>query len=126
MLEFGFCLCNNYSVGWTLVWLMFSTTFLGGFEDHSGHCRHPDCTELSSMFYRHFQLLWNPTDTDCDRSNSFLGAGYWSGQYLHYGSDTSGIYSLIQTLLKVPVIFEGCKLGVGSLQCSAQLSSSGL
>lgn len=72
--------------------------FLGGFEDLSGHCRHPDCTELSSMFDRHFQLLWNPTDTDCDRSNSFLGAGYWSGQHLHYGSDTSGIYSFIQTV----------------------------
>lgn len=112
-----------------LVWLTFSTTFLGGFEDLSGHCRHPDCTELSSMFYRHFQLLWNPTDTDCDRSNSFLGAGYWSGQHLHYGSDTSGIYSFIQTLLKVPVIFEVCRLGAGSLlHSSAQLnvSSSGL
>lgn len=81
------------------------------------------------MFYRHFQLLWNPTDTDCDRSNSFLGAGYWSGQHLHYGSDTSGIYSFIQTLLKVLVIFEGCKLGAGSLlHSNAQLnvSSSGI
>lgn len=96
-----FYLCYNLSCVMMLVLLTVITNFLGGFKDLPGHCRHPDCTKLSGMFYRHFQLLWNPTDTDCDRSNSLLGAGYWGGQHFHYSPDASGIYSFIWTLLNV-------------------------
>lgn len=105
-----------------LVWLTVITTFIGGFKDLAGYCRHPDCTELSGMFCRHFQLLWNPTDTDRDRSNSFPSAGYWGGQHFHSSPDTSGMYSFIQTLLNMPVIFDNLLTWSRKslFQCSAQ------
>lgn len=109
-----------------LIWLTVITTFLGGFKDIPGHCRHPDCTELSGMFCRHFQLLWNPTDTDCDRSNSLLGAGYWGGQHFHHGTNTSGIYSHTHSYKRACLLLKAVNLEQCLLHSSAlsSLSSS--
>lgn len=123
----AFCLCYSLSYVVVLIWLTVITTFfLGGFKDLPGYCRHPDCTELSGMFYRHFQLLWNPADTDCDRSHSLLGAGYWGGQHFYYSADTSGIYFL--WFSKCVLFLKAVALEQSPLYSSAHpiLSSSGI
>lgn len=66
------------------------------------------------MFYRHFQFLWNPADTDCDRSHSLLGAGYWGGQHFYYSADASGIYFFLWFSKCVFLVFEGCYFGAKS------------
>lgn len=108
-----------------LVWLTVIKTFSGGFKDLPGHCRHPDRPELSGMFHRHFQLLWSSSDTDCGRSYSLLGAGYWGGQLIYYSPDTSGMYYFVQFfkclfLFSFKISFELRYFRVESLQCSAR------
>ena len=74
----------------------------GGFENLPGHCRGPDCVELSGLLLGHLQLHRGPPDPHCDRSHPIPRAGCGGGQHLHPGPDLPGTSQSLTASDQVP------------------------